>query len=145
MVRLQSDPIRSEELIATVRDDGDGAVVLFLGAVRNRNAGRRVRHLEYQAYDEMAQPEMARLEAEALGRFDISAVALAHRTGRLQVGEVAVGIAVASPHRTDAFAACRFIIDELKKTVPIWKKECFEDGEVWIEGPGDGAADPAPV
>jgi len=145
MVRLQGEPIRAGELIAEVRADGDGAVVLFLGTVRNRNAGREVRYLEYQAYEGMARPEMARLEAEARARFDISDVALAHRTGRLEVGETAVAIVVASPHRAAAFEACRFLIDGLKQTVPIWKKECFEGGEVWIEGPGSGAADAEPA
>ena len=135
MIRLQSEPVRAEELIAAVRADGDGALALFLGTVRDHNEGRRVLRLEYQAYEEMARPEMQRLEEEARERFGISALALVHRTGSLQVGEVAVGIAVASPHREEAFAACRFVIDSLKKRVPIWKKEHFEGGEVWIEGP----------
>lgn len=145
MIRLQSEAVRAEDLIAAVRAEGDGAVVLFLGTVRDHNAGRRVRHLEYEAYEEMARPQMERLEGEARRRHGISALALVHRTGRLEVGEIAVGIAVAAPHREEAFAACRFVIDELKRSVPIWKKERFEGGEVWIEGPGDGGTGAEPV
>ena len=135
MVRLQTGPIRSEELIDGVRGDGDGAVALFLGTVRNHNAGRRVLRLEYQAYPEMAESEMRKLEAEALERFGVRAVALVHRTGTLEIGEASVGVAVASAHRAEALNACRFLIDALKRTVPIWKKELFEGGEAWIEGP----------
>lgn len=142
MILLQIEPIRVDELIAAVRAESDGAVVLFLGTVRDHNEGRRVLHLEYHAYEEMARAEMRRLAARARERFGLSSVALAHRTGRLQVGEVAVGIVVASAHRAEAFSACRFIIDEMKKTVPIWKKEFFEGGEVWIEGPGAAGAEP---
>lgn len=140
MIALQAEPIRVDEVIASVRADRAGAVVLFLGTVRDRNAGRRVRHLEYHAYAEMARAEMQKLEAETLDRFGISAAALVHRTGRLQVGEVVVAIAVASPHREEAFTACRFLIDALKQKVPIWKREHFEGGEVWIEGPGPEGA-----
>ena len=132
MVRLQEEPIRPRELIEEVAQEGAGAVTLFLGTVRDRNRGRRVRYLEYHGYPEMALSEMERLEAEALERFQISGVALVHRTGRLEIGETSVAIAVAAAHRDDAFRACRFIIDTLKQTVPIWKKEVFEGGEEWI-------------
>jgi molybdopterin synthase catalytic subunit len=135
LIRLQREPIRPEELIGSVRDDADGAVVLFLGTVRNKNVGREVVHLEYHAYDEMARTEMTRLEQESLARFDVSEVALVHRTGRLEIGEVAVGVAVAAAHRDEAFNACRFLIDALKRNVPIWKKEFFRGGEVWIGDP----------
>lgn len=145
MVVLQVGPIRVEELIEAARTDADGAVVLFLGTVRNHNAGRRVRYLEYHAYEEMARSELLRLETQARERFAISALALAHRTGRLEVGEVAVGIAVASPHREEAFAACRFLIDALKQSVPIWKREFFEGGEVWLEGPDPAEPGREPV
>lgn len=134
MIRLQAEPIRTEELVAGVRGDGDGAVALFVGTVRDSNLGRRVICLEYHAYEEMALTEMARLEADALRQFDVSGVAMVHRTGRLAIGEISVALAVAAPHRDDAFRACRFLIDTLKRTVPIWKKEFFEGGEVWIEG-----------
>jgi len=142
MVKLQSEPIRLEEFCGDVRGDGDGAVALFVGTVRNHNKGRKVLYLEYEAFAEMAQMEMARIETEALERFDISRVALVHRTGRLEIGEVSVIAAVASAHRGAAFDACRFVIDTLKQRVPIWKKEVFEGGEVWIEGAGESPAGP---
>ena len=133
MVRLQDEPIRAEELIREVRGDGDGAVALFLGTVRNRNAGRRVLHLEYHAYPGMAEREMERIELDASRRYGASRLAIVHRTGRLEVGEVSVAVAVASPHRAEAMEACRFAIDTLKKTVPIWKKEFAESGAYWVE------------
>ena len=136
MVRLQEGPIRVEELIGAVRGDGDGAVALFLGTVRDHNAGRRVLRLEYSAYAEMAEAEMAALESEARSRFDISRVALVHRRGLLEVGEVSVGVAVSAVHRAEAFEACRYVIDTLKRKVPIWKKEFFEGGERWVEEEG---------
>ena len=140
MERLQDDPIRAEDLVREVRGDGDGAVALFLGTVRNRNAGRRVLHLEYHAYPGMAEREMERIEHDAAKRYGASRVAIVHRTGRLEVGEVSVAVAVASAHRAEAMEACRFVIDTLKKTVPIWKKEYYEGGAVWIEGAGDTPA-----
>jgi molybdopterin synthase catalytic subunit len=140
MVRLQSDAILADELVREVRGDGDGAVAVFLGTVRNENAGRRVLYLEYHAYAGMAEREMERIEREAVKRFGVSTVAIAHRTGRLEIGEASVAVAAASPHRAEAMEACRFVIDTLKKTVPIWKKEFFEGGTVWIEGAGDTPA-----
>jgi len=134
MVRLQTVPIRVEELTDAVRRDRDGAVALFLGTVRDANRDRRVLRLEYHAYEAMAEREMARLREDALERFDVSEIAIVHRTGTLEIGEVSVAVAVASPHRAAAFEACRWVIDTLKRTVPIWKKEHFEGGEVWIEG-----------
>jgi molybdopterin synthase catalytic subunit len=114
----------------------DGALCLFVGVVRNQNAGRSVRFLEYEAYEEMALPELERLEATARERWPVTAVRVAHRLGRLEIGEASVAVAVASPHRAEAFAACQWLIDTLKATVPIWKKEHCEGGEVWVEGPG---------
>jgi molybdopterin synthase catalytic subunit len=137
IVRLQSAPVDAAELIGAVRSGADGALALFLGTVRDENRGRRVLHLEYHAYDAMALSEMARIVDEARSRFAVSAVALVHRTGRLEIGEVSVAVAVAACHRAEAFAACRFLIDTLKRTVPIWKKEFFAGGEAWLEGPGD--------
>jgi molybdopterin synthase catalytic subunit len=115
----------------------DGALCLFVGVVRRENAGRAVRFLEYEAYEEMALPELERLEAEARSRWPVTEVRIVHRLGRLEIGEASVAVAVASPHRAEAFAACRFVIDTLKATVPIWKKEHFEGGAVWVEGPGE--------
>ncbi len=137
MFRLQTDPIRLEELLLAVAARGDGAVALFCGTVRDENRGRRVLSLEYQAYDEMARQEMERVGDEARARFPISRLAIVHRTGSLQVGDVSVAVAVAAAHRAEALEACRFVIDTLKRTVPIWKKETFEGGEVWIEGAGE--------
>ena len=140
MVRLQREPIQSAAWIDAVRSDGDGAVTQFLGAVRDSNRGRRVLYLEYHAYEAMALGEMQRIEDASLARFDINSIALVHRTGRLEIGELSVVVTVAAAHRAAAFAACRFAIDELKRTVPIWKKEFFDGGEVWIEGAGETAS-----
>ena len=141
MIRVQTEAIRSDELLAAVRGDGDGAEALFVGAVRNENQGRRVLFLEYHAYPAMAEQEMSKLRRQALERFEISEVAIVHRTGRMEIGDAAVAIAVAAPHRAPAFDACRWIIDTLKQTVPIWKKEFFEGGEVWVEGEVDPPAE----
>ena len=136
MVRLQGGPIDVAALLADARDDGDGAVSLFVGTVRNVNAGRRVLFLEYEAYAPMAEQEMERIAAEAIARFGVTRVAMVHRLGRIAIGEASVAIAVAAPHRAAAIDACRLVIDTLKKSVPIWKREHFEGGEVWIEGAG---------
>jgi molybdopterin synthase catalytic subunit len=140
MICLQADPIRVETLVSHVRGNDDGAVALFLGTVRDHNRGRRVLRLDYQAYEEMAESEMQRLENRALERFEIHRVAVVHRTGVLQIGEVSVAVAVGAAHRAQALEACRFLIDTLKRTVPIWKKEYFEGGETWIEGDEGGSA-----
>lgn len=137
LIRLQSAPIVAAELLSAVAAGGDGAVALFLGTVRDENRGREVLYLEYQAYEEMARSEMERLAEVARGREGVSNVAIVHRTGRLEIGEVSVAVAVAAPHRAEAFETCRFVIDTLKRTVPIWKKEVFRGGEVWIEGAGE--------
>ena len=137
MVSLTSTTIRIDELLAGVRGDEDGAVALFIGTVRNSNAGRRVLHLEYDAYPPMAEAEMTKIENEAMRRFAVSRIGIVHRTGRIDIGEASVAVAVASPHRAAALEACRFAIDTLKATVPIWKKEFFDGGEVWIEGAGE--------
>jgi len=134
MVRLQVGPIDVAALVAAVRGDGDGAVAMFVGTVRNVNAGRRVLFLEYEAYAPMAEREMERIAAEAIARCGATRVAMVHRLGRLEIGEISVAIAVAAPHRAAAMDACRFVIDTLKRRVPIWKREHFEGGTVWIEG-----------
>jgi molybdopterin synthase catalytic subunit len=134
MIRLQSDPIDIAELVADARGDGDGAVSLFLGTVRNVNAGKPVLFLEYEAYAGMAERELERIGAEATSRFGVSRVAIVHRIGRVEIGEPSVVIAVAAPHRAAAMDACRFVIDSLKTSAPIWKREHFADGAVWIEG-----------
>ena len=137
MVRLQDSPIDTAALAADARGDGDGAVSLFLGTVRNVNAGRCVLFLEYEAYTGMAEREMERIAAEAITRFDVTRVEIVHRVGRLEIGEASVAIAVAAPHRAAAMDACRFVIDALKTSVPIWKREHFVGGADWIEGVGE--------
>ncbi len=132
LVRLVREPIDLGSLTAAAARDG--AVCLFLGVVREENAGRRVLRLEYEAYQEMALPLMERIAAETRERFPVTAVRLVHRLGRLEVGETSVAVAVSSPHRDEAFKACRFAIDTLKSTVPIWKKEHYLDGSAWLEG-----------
>ena len=112
----------------------DGAACLFVGVVRNENQGRSVERLEYEAYEEMALPLMEEIAAETRRRFPVSGVRLVHRLGRLEIGEASVAIATISPHRDEAFAACRFAIDSLKAKVPIWKKEHYADGTAWLEG-----------
>ncbi|HUV95963.1 MAG TPA: molybdenum cofactor biosynthesis protein MoaE [Acidobacteriaceae bacterium] len=133
-IRLQREPIDPGELVAAVKEGEAGAVVVFDGIVRNNTRGRRTLYLDYEAYEAMALSQMQGLARDAQQRFGVRRVALVHRLGRLQVGETSVLIVVASAHRAQAFEACRWIIDTLKKTVPIWKKEWFEDGAVWADG-----------
>jgi len=133
MVRLQAETIDVAALVAETRGDGDGAVSLFLGTVRNANAGRRVLFLEYEAYGGMAEREMERIAGDAIARFGVARVSIVHRTGRLEIGEASVAIAVASAHRDEAMEACRYVIETLKTSVPIWKREHFEGGAVWVE------------
>jgi molybdopterin synthase catalytic subunit len=115
----------------------DGAIVTFSGIVRGTNQGKKVLFLEYEAYPEMATRMMERIGKEVAETWGLSAIRIQHRIGRLNVGETSVVIVVAAPHRDDAFAACHYAINRLKRIVPIWKKEVFEDGEVWVEGPSE--------
>jgi molybdopterin synthase catalytic subunit len=126
--------IDTQALLQKIKQPEDGAALVFEGVVRNHTRGRRTLYLDYEAYPEMALKQMDSLAQQALSRFPIRDVALAHRVGRLQIGETSVAIAVASAHRNAAFEACRWLIDTLKRTVPIWKKEYFEDGAVWADG-----------
>lgn len=132
--QLTRDRIDAESLIAAAKQPENGAVVVFDGIVRNNCRGRRTLCLDYEAYEEMALKQMNDLAAEARQRFGVRHVTIVHRLGRLQIGETSVLIAVASGHRGQAFDACRWIIDGLKKTVPIWKRETFADGAVWADG-----------
>jgi MoaE-MoaD fusion protein len=127
-------PIDGTAISAAIRQPDDGAVVAFDGIVRNQTRGRRTLHLDYTSYEPMALKQMEQLAQQALATFDVRDVWLVHRLGRLQIGETSVYIVVASAHRAAAFDACRWLIDTLKKTVPIWKKEYFEDGAVWADG-----------
>ena len=132
-VRLVRAPIDIASLVG--RADADGAVSLFVGVVRNENRGRRVLRLEYEAYEEMALPLMEEIAAETAARFPVTDARLVHRLGRLEIGEASVAVAVSSPHRAEAFGACRFAIDALKARVPIWKKEFYADGSEWLDRP----------
>lgn len=131
---LTREAIDGQALVAAAKRAEDGAVVVFDGIVRDNSRGRRTLHLDYEAYEEMAAKQLRELAAEARGRFGVRHVSITHRLGRLQIGETSVLIVVASAHRAQAFDACRWVIDTLKKTVPIWKKETFADGAVWAPG-----------
>ena len=134
LILLVQNPIDAEALINHVRTGADGAIVTFDGCVRNQSHGRRTLYLDYEAYESMALAKMREIAAELHAKFRIDRVAIAHRLGRLEIGETSVFIAVSAPHRAAAFDACRFAIDTLKRSVPIWKKEYFEDGAVWADG-----------
>jgi molybdopterin converting factor subunit 1 len=134
VIALVREAIDADSLVATLKQGEDGAVVVFDGIVRNNTRGRKTLYLMYEAYEDMALRQMQALAAEAIVKHDVRQVTLVHRLGHLDVGETSVLIAVASAHRGQAFEACRWLIDNLKKTVPIWKKEHFEDGAVWADG-----------
>ena len=131
---LTRDRIETEKMVDAAKRGEDGAVVVFDGIVRNNSRGRATLYLDYEAYEEMALAEMRRLAAQARERFGVRQVTMVHRLGRLEIGETSVLIVVASAHRAQAFDACRWLIDTLKQTVPIWKKETFADGAVWAPG-----------
>ncbi len=134
MVAIVDEPIDGEAILREIKAGSDGAVCVFDGIVRDNTRGRRTLYLDYEAYREMALEQMRRLADEVVEKFGVREVAMVHRLGRLKVGETSVLIAVASAHRAAAFEACRWLIDTLKKTVPIWKKETFADGAVWADG-----------
>jgi MoaE-MoaD fusion protein len=121
-------------LLGKIRQPQDGAVLLFEGVVRDHSRGRRTLFLDYEAYEEMALKQLENLAEQAFSRFPVREIAIVHRVGRLQIGETSVAIVVASAHRSAAFDASRWLIDTLKRTVPIWKKEYFEDGAIWADG-----------
>jgi molybdopterin synthase catalytic subunit len=132
MFEIVSQPIDLAPLLAAVSDATAGAIVTFLGTTRNHNDGRQVTQLEYEAYPEMAIAELRKIGETARERWPIHAIAIVHRIGVVPIGEASVAIAVSSSHRVAAFKACHFAIDRLKEVVPIWKKEHFDGGEVWI-------------
>jgi len=133
-IEITRSRIPNGELASEVRTDRDGAVATFDGCVRNQSHGRTTLYLEYQAYEEMALAKMREIAAHMHDNYAIGRIAMVHRLGRLEIGETSVFIAVSAPHRAAAFDACRYAIDTLKKTVPIWKKEFFADGAVWADG-----------
>lgn len=132
MLRLTGEPIVLDELLAAVADPKAGAVVVFIGMTRDHNEGRNVERLEYEAYAGMAERELEKIARQAREQWPIARLAVVHRTGAVPIGMASVVIAVSSAHRGDAFAAARFTIDRLKEVVPIWKKEFFEGGAIWI-------------
>jgi molybdopterin converting factor subunit 1 len=140
-VSIVRNKIDTQGVLARIKRAEDGAAVVFEGVVRNQTRGRRTLYLDYEAYEEMALKQMESLTEQVLKQFQVREVALVHRLGRLEIGETSVLVAVSSAHRAAAFDACRWLIDTLKRTVPIWKKEYFEDGAVWA----DGEMPPAPL
>jgi molybdopterin synthase catalytic subunit len=132
MYKIIEQPIDAAAVTAAVADPKSGAIVTFIGTTRDHNDGRSVTRLEYEAYPEMALTEMRKIGATAMERWPIARIAIVHRIGVVPIGEASVVIAVASAHRVAAFEACHFAIDRLKEVVPIWKKEHFDGGEVWI-------------
>jgi molybdopterin synthase catalytic subunit len=133
MQRLTDEPIDFAALTEAVRSTQSGAVVLFLGTVREMTDGRRTTALDYEAFGPMAESKLAKIEAEACRRWPLDRVAIVHRVGRLELGEISVAVAVSSAHRAEAFEAARYVIDTLKATVPIWKKENWQDGSSeWV-------------
>ena len=134
LFEVTAGPLDPERLVDHVRQDEAGAVALFYGVVRNNNLGRRVLYLEYDAYPEMAANVMREIADDAMSRYSITDVAIQHRTGRLEIGETSLLVAVSAPHRREAFEACHALVDRFKEVVPIWKKEVWEGGEEWIEG-----------
>ena len=131
-IQLQGTSLDIKACIDYVAGPEIGGINVFVGTVRNQTRGRRVLHLDFEAYEPMAISELRKIADTARSRFQIDRICIHHRTGRLEIGEVPVVIAVGAPHRKAAFEACQYVIDTLKQTVPIWKKEYFEDGEVWV-------------
>ncbi len=138
IVELTESPLDVGEIARRVVPEECGATVTLDGYVRKFTKGRETEYLVYEAYEPMALKEMEKLVQAAKEKFEISHVAIVHRLGRLEIGETSVVIAVAAPHRRAAFEACEWLIKELKRTVPIWKKEVYADGEVWVEGEAKG-------
>lgn len=138
--RITEDAIRPEELVSAVQGPDRGALATFAGVVRDHHEGRTVLRLEYHAYVAMAECILVEIAEETSRRFGTPHVAIVHRIGRLAIGETSVLVAVAAAHRREALAACAFAIDRVKERAPIWKKEYYGDGAVWIEGPESGGA-----
>jgi molybdopterin synthase catalytic subunit len=131
-IKLTEDPLIPGECENMIADDAAGGHVIFIGTVRNHTSSKTVMFLDFEAYGPMAEKEMRKIAELAVAKFDVMHVVIHHRTGKMKISEIPVIIAVASAHRKAAFEACEFCIDTLKETVPIWKKEYFEDGEVWV-------------
>lgn len=137
MIQITNETLHPEIITDRVRQDTSGAVVTFLGTTRSYTGERKVQFLEYEAYQPMADKVLADIVQEIRDRWPVEGVAIAHRLGRLEIGDISLVVAVSSPHRRDAFEACQYSVDRIKQAVPIWKKEFFEGGEVWVESPED--------
>jgi molybdopterin synthase catalytic subunit len=134
VIQITRDALDRDALVAAVSHPGVGGIVIFEGVVRDNARGKQIRYLEYDVYPEMAIQQIRTIIAEAEKLWGVERVAVAHRIGRIEIGEASVMIVVATPHRAEAFEACHYIIDTLKTTVPIWKKEVATNGEEWVEG-----------
>lgn len=132
MIRLQEDKINVEDVISSVQSPDAGAIDVFIGTVRNQTKNKAVIHLEFEAYESMAIAEIMKIVSRAKSTWPILNISVVHAVGKLEIGDIPVVIAVSTAHRKAAFEACEFVIDELKKTVPIWKREFFEDGDQWV-------------
>jgi len=132
-VRITKRPVSVDAVIKATQSESAGGTCVFIGTVRSRSNGMRIERLEIEAAEELARGDLTRISGAASKRFDVCKIAVCHRIGNLRVGDVIITIAVSSPHRKDAFAACGFMINELKKTTPIWKKECGRGKEIWVE------------
>lgn len=132
LIHISETALDTQAVLDLVTDPGSGAVDIFVGTVRNLTKGKKVLRLDFEAYEKMALSEMAKIAAEATEKWPVKKMAIHHRVGSLSVGDIAVIIAVSTPHRKASFGACQYAIDTLKLSVPIWKKEIFEDGEVWV-------------
>lgn len=145
LIRVTPDELDTAEAIQAVGSPAAGAINVFLGVVRDNNLGRKVQYLEYDAYASMAEKVMRELAEEAKERFGLEDCAVLHRTGRLEIGEASLLIAVSCGHRAASFEAGHWLVNEIKKKVPVWKKEVWEDGEAWIEGPESLGIQQAPA
>ncbi len=132
MIEITYQPLDPERITAQVRQDTNGAVVTFLGTTRNYSEGKRVVKLEYEAYEDMALKKLEEIRQEMQAEFGVEDIAIAHRIGPVDIGQISLVVAVASPHRKEAFFACHKVVDRVKEIVPIWKKEVFEDGSRWV-------------
>ncbi len=145
LIRVTEGELRAEEAVTAVETPAAGAVNVFLGVVRDNSLGRKVDHLVYDAYPSMAERVMREIAEEAKARFELLECAVLHRTGRLEIGETSLLIAVSSGHREASFEGGHWLVNEIKKRVPVWKKEVWEDGEEWIEGPESMGLQQAPA
>ena len=144
MIYITQEPLNPEDVTDLVRRNSNGAVVTFLGTTRDASHGRRVLYLEYEAYQPMAEKTLQQIAQEIRERWEIEEMAIAHRVGRLEIGEISLVVALASPHRKEAFEASQYALDRIKAIVPIWKKEVFEGGEAWIGSEEEGVSTSPP-